>query len=92
MQKVTVRVPGDGAVDLSDVLKVVLALFVPAQVSLPCLRSADFDDSGTLNILDAIGLLNYLFLRGPPPVQPFPGCGLDLTPDALGCEGLTLCE
>jgi hypothetical protein len=83
---------GDGAVDLSDVVKVVLSIFVPAEVNLPCERSADFDDSGTLNILDALGLINYLFLEGSPPVQPFPGCGLDATPDSLGCEGFTLCE
>jgi hypothetical protein len=55
---------------------------------LDCLDAADLDDSGTLEITDAIRLLSYLFLGGSPPAPPFTSCGVDPTPtDGLGCAG-----
>ena len=49
-----------------------------------CTDAADADDNGRNNITDAIQLLQFLFLGGPPP--PAPGrddCGVDPTADAL---------
>jgi hypothetical protein len=36
------------------------------------LDAADFDDSGSIDISDAIGLLRYSFIAGMPPAAPFP--------------------
>ncbi|MBI4606255.1 MAG: hypothetical protein HY721_30180, partial [Planctomycetes bacterium] len=46
---------------------------------------ADADDSGTLEITDAIRLLLHLFAGGPAPPEPYPEAGEDLTPDGLTC-------
>ncbi|MGE3166502.1 MAG: hypothetical protein AB7O52_16500 [Planctomycetota bacterium] len=48
-----------------------------------CADAADADDGGTLNIADAIWILNFLFASGPPPASPHPLCGVDPTPDGL---------
>lgn len=50
-----------------------------------CDDACDADDNGHIGLADAIYLLQYLFLEGPPP--PFPGpseCGIDITDDFLG--------
>jgi hypothetical protein len=49
------------------------------------LDAADSDDSGGLNITDAIYSLNFLFLGGAEPLPPFTGCGSDPKLDALDC-------
>lgn len=53
---------------------------------LTCDRAADWDDSGTLDLADAISLLGTLFLGAQAPVATAGVCALDLTVDALGCE------
>jgi hypothetical protein len=60
--------------------------------SLTCLDSADSDDSGELDLTDAIYLLDYLFLGGSPPRAPFSECGRDGPGDLLGCESFAACE
>jgi hypothetical protein len=57
-----------------------------------CAQSADTDDSGVLDITDAISWLNHLFLGGPAPPSPYPDCDRDLTQDALSCESFVPCE
>ncbi|MCZ6794247.1 MAG: hypothetical protein O7J95_11610, partial [Planctomycetota bacterium] len=74
---------GDGVLDVSDPIKVLLVLF--AGSSSDCPDSLDMDDSGTLNVTDPIRLLSYLFQRGPALPAPFPGPGRDPTDDGLGC-------
>jgi len=57
----------------------------------PCRDSADADDSGVLEITDAIFTLNFLFLGGRAP--PAPGdCGVDPTVDALECDDYPPCR
>jgi hypothetical protein len=57
-----------------------------------CLDAADTDDSGTLQITDAIALLNALFLGAPPPPPPGPErCGTDPSADALDCSSFGSC-
>ncbi len=76
---------GDQAVDLSDVVFILSALFTggpPAE----CADAADADDSGVLDITDAIYDLLYLFLGGDPPPEPFPAEGADPTQDPLPCR------
>ncbi|HVR75111.1 MAG TPA: hypothetical protein VMT52_12295 [Planctomycetota bacterium] len=41
--------------------------------------------SGAVTLTDAVHLLEYLFLHGPPPSPPHPQPGEDPTEDALGC-------
>ncbi len=56
-----------------------------------CDDAADVNDDGVLDNLDCDYLYNYLYLMGPPPPPPFPDCGLDPTPDALGCTDYPEC-
>ena len=58
---------------------------------MPCLDAADVDDSGRVDLTDAIGLLQFLFLGGAGPRSPFPGCGADPSEDGLGCATLPPC-
>ncbi len=52
----------------------------------PCLQAADTNDDGSVNLTDAIYLLNFLFTNGPAPATPVAACGPDDTADDLGCE------
>ncbi len=49
-----------------------------------CYDAADLNDSGAIDVSDPIYILNFLFIGGNPPAYPFPGSGLDPTPDDLG--------
>jgi N-sulfoglucosamine sulfohydrolase-like protein len=76
-------VTGDGAVDLSDAIALLAALF--GDGTLECASAADANDSGDLDISDPIRILFALF-SGESIAAPFPGCGPDPTPDArLSC-------
>ena len=48
----------------------------------------DTDDSGLLDITDAIYLLGFLFQGGPAPPAPYPAPGKDATQDVLDCLGV----
>jgi hypothetical protein len=48
--------------------------------------------SADQEITDAVYLLNFLFLGGRAPVNPFPKCGLDPTEDELSCESFESCQ
>ena len=52
-----------------------------------CIDAVDADDSGLLDITDAIYLLGYLFQGGPAPLAPYPVAGKDTTKDVLDCLG-----
>lgn len=58
-----------------------------------CMDAADANDSGTVNLSDAVYLLAYLFFAGPPPPPPQPPA---LNPDGPAedptCDGLPRCE
>ena len=51
-----------------------------------CVDAADIDDNGTVEITDALYIVEYLFLKGARPPAPFPDPGVDPTEDALGCR------
>ncbi|MGE4618529.1 MAG: S8 family serine peptidase [Planctomycetota bacterium] len=80
---------GDGVIDISDPVQTLDYIFGAGQVS--CLAAVDFDDGGVLDIADAIAQLSYIFSNGVPPVAPFPDCGIDPTPDGLGCDSAINC-
>jgi hypothetical protein len=71
----------DGALGLGDVMAILFHLF--RGDALTCADAADFDDGGVLNISDAVALLVHLYGAGPPPAQPYPATGADLTADSL---------
>ncbi|MGQ9589177.1 MAG: hypothetical protein ACUVYA_02655 [Planctomycetota bacterium] len=74
----------DREIDVSDAVTTLLHLFVGAETP-PCLDALDFDDSGSIEITDAIGLLRFAFTGGAAPAAPFPVFEADPTPDALAC-------
>lgn len=75
----------DGRVDVSDPVSVLLYLFLAGH-DVACVAAADFDDNGAVNVTDAIFGLRFLFSQGDLPPAPYPRCGMDPTPDGLGCE------
>jgi hypothetical protein len=80
----------DGALSLSDSVRILSALFLGEPIE--CWDAADLDDDGAASITDPIRLLDHLFLGGSPPPAPFPDCGPDPTPDDLRCEPAAGCE
>jgi hypothetical protein len=78
-------VDGSGAIDITDVVNNLgyqfLGTFTPS-----CLEALDDDDSGVLDISDPVFSLGRQFLGGPVWQAPNPGCGVDPTADALGCQ------
>lgn len=84
-------VNADSNLDISDPIAILRDLFVGDAAPLVCRKAADVDDSGTLNLSDAIRLLDRLF-RGAPPPEPPNACGEDPTPDALACEAFPACS
>lgn len=79
----------DGVLDVSDPVQTLDYIFGSGQVT--CLSSMDFDDGGILDIADAISQLSFIFGIGVAPSAPFPDCGVDPTPDSLGCIATTNC-
>ncbi len=83
--------PSDSAINLSDPVHLLFHLFTGNPENLSCEDAGDVNDDGTLDISDSIYLLRYLFLGDASPRNPFPGCGEDLTVDALDCETYLSC-
>ncbi len=80
----------DGAVDISDGIFHLNALFVPGTDEPTCLEACDTNDDDSGDISDAIFTFNFLFVAGSEvPAAPHPLCGLDPEPEAsLGCGGV----
>jgi hypothetical protein len=72
---------GDGTLDVSDGIVVLLYLFAEGPAS--CLDALDADGSLAIDVTDAIAVLSYLFLDGPAPAEPFRECGA--VEGGLGC-------
>ena len=80
----------DGALDLSDAIAILLALFA-GQGEGSCPDALDADDDGSLAIADAITLLLHLFQGGAGLPAPSGECGQDRTGDVLQCPAYTAC-
>jgi hypothetical protein len=80
---------GDGMIDIVDALATLHYLFGGEE--LACTRAADASDDGRLNLLDAVRIVAQLFRRDERLPAPFPGCGVDATPDPLACEANPAC-
>lgn len=76
---------GDGVRNLADPVAHLEFLF-GTTITVPCQDASDVNDDGTLDISDAIYLLNWLFLNGSPPPGSTDVCILDETPDFLDCQ------
>ncbi len=81
----------DGALNVADAIAGIYYIFGLAASPPTCLQSVDADDSGDIDLADPIYILQYLFVSGSPPKEPFPECGWDTTPDALTCESYPPC-
>ena len=80
----------DGTCDLSDVINLLVCLFLGSGSCL-CDDASDINDDGNVDISDVIYKLGYLFLSGSPPPPPYPGCGPDPTLDGIGCLSFPFC-
>src|SRR4030095_10434866 len=60
---------GDEGSDISDCVCIASFLF-EAGAEPPCLQSVDVDDSGQVDLTDAVYLALHLFSGGPPPAPP----------------------
>ena len=76
-------VNGDGRINLPDPLATLR--FVLGGALLACPDAADMNDSGHLDLTDAILALEFIFRDGAPPSAPFPASGVDPTDDGLRC-------
>jgi hypothetical protein len=80
----------DGRLDLSDAVSTLRLLFLGGETTT-CREAADANDDGALDISDPLFTLSFLFTGGPAPPAPGPACGLDPTPDGLGCTANAGC-
>ena len=80
---------GDRRVNIADAIVILHALF-STEVPLACDLAGDPNGDGVNDVSDGIHLINYRFLGGPPPVAPYPLCGVvslgQDEPPAGGCE------
>ncbi len=79
----------DAWLDISDAVTILLHLFENAMT--PCEKSADADDGGSLEMTDALLLVQWLFVSGSPAAEPME-CGPDLTDDELTCDAYGPCD
>ncbi len=78
----------DGELQITDAVATLAWLF--AARTPGCIAAADVDDSDSVELTDAIVLLDHLFRGGPPPRPPYPECGLE-TGVSLPCEEFLAC-
>ena len=77
----------DDIVDLSDGVAILGDLFLgDTAAAASCRDALDADDSGGLEITDAVYVFGFLFRGGPRMPQPYPDFGFDPTPDGLPCS------
>jgi hypothetical protein len=75
----------NGEVDISDG-RCILDWRFSGAATPGCVAATNTNGDAVADIADAIYLFSALFLGGPPPVEPFPGCGPPGEGDvALGC-------
>jgi hypothetical protein len=81
----------DERLDLSDGIAILGFLFTDGP-DPSCFDAADTNDSGLTDISDAIAVFSFVYLGGPAPSPPqLHDCGLDPTPDDLGCDDDLFC-
>lgn len=84
-------VNADGRFDIADPVSLLFQLF-RSELAPWCREAANVNGDDRLDIADAIHGLEFLFLGGPAPPEPFPGCGADPGGDGLGCVFFPPCS
>ena len=84
-------VDGDGSLSINDAIHFLKWILLGSK-SIACDDAADTNDDGNLTLDDAIYSLSFNFLGTAPPPVPFTACGLDITPDELGCQDQEICS
>jgi hypothetical protein len=73
---------------LTDAVRILTGFFQGRPI--PCADAADVNNNGSIEITDAIYIINFLYRSGLPPAAPFPDLGLDdaglPAMDDLGCD------
>ncbi len=84
---------GDSAVDISDGIFHLNALFVADAEQTTCFEACNTNNDDASDVSDAIFTFNFLFVAGSEtPAAPYPDCAVDPEPaGSLGCERLA-CE
>jgi hypothetical protein len=79
--------PGSQAspLNLDDAFALLESLYKGGMTDLTCLEAADINDNGSVDSVDFLHIVRFLFAIGPPPAAPYPFAGPD--PDGEG-EGL----
>lgn len=72
----------NGLVTIADTIAILAQIFRGGTV-ITCMDAADFDDNGTVELLDGVASLMHFFRLGPGPAEPTGYCGEDRTPDSL---------
>ena len=75
---------------MTDPIATLEFLFAGA-TRVTCLKAADVNDDGNVDIADPVAALSYIFGAGPPLPAPFEVCGYDPTLDGLSCESFPVC-
>ncbi len=70
-----------GKLDIGDAFQLLNYLFRNSPEKLTCEAAADWNDDHWVDLSDVLSNLFYLFADSPPPLEPFPFCGEDPTPD-----------
>lgn len=78
------NVNSDDVVDFTDSISILEHLFT-GNFTVTCIDASDANDDGRSDFNDAIYILKFTFLGDTQPPAPFPGCGLDPSPDELDC-------
>src|SRR5688572_31869409 len=66
---------GSGVIDLSDAIRLLRWLFLPAQPEMECIDAADANDDCDTDMVDAMVVLLHSFGGGAAPAFPYPECG-----------------
>ncbi len=74
----------DELLEISDAIAIITILFLASDTPAACLDACDTNDTGVLDLTDAVFLLGFLFMGQAPPAPPFPQPGVDESPDRLG--------
>lgn len=83
-------VNNDGLINIADANSILDVIFPPAVEISDCHDSYDTNDSSTIDLADAIYLLDWLFVtNSPPPPSPFPNFGQDPGDGPFNCAQST---